>query len=455
MEEETKPAIESIPSTINGARVGLSSRSFIGLAIVQFLTVLNDNTYRWLVVPIGYVLFPNSKGFVLALGLACFVIPYILLVAPAAYLADRFSKKAVIAGTMLLQAGILVLGVIAILISNSIFLFSTLALMGAQGALLAPAKGGTVPETIHPEKISAANGILGMATVLAAVVGSVLGNTLYVLSAPFGLTRLWLSGLIVIGISLLGWAASLFILECKPADPERSPPTHFFKQTENDLNMLKSHVPLLAAASASAFFWFLAALAQVNVYLLGTTTLHIPQEDVGFLLAVLAAGVASGSLLAGVWSAGKIEPGLVPLGAALIAITSFMMFIVAQPGNTAGDSSFYLSNLFLFLMGVGSGLYEVPLQSYLQYNSPPQSRGQVLAASNFMAFSAMLIAALVFWIMQSLLGHSASTIFVLAGIVTSMVFFAILFAVPKQTLQVVLRPFRWLASLIHPSHRRD
>jgi acyl-[acyl-carrier-protein]-phospholipid O-acyltransferase/long-chain-fatty-acid--[acyl-carrier-protein] ligase len=453
MNEKAKPTPESTSTTSNEPRMGLRSGSFIGLATIQFLTVLNDNTYRWLVVPIGYVLYPNNKGFVLALGLACFVVPYILLVAPAAYLADRFSKKTVIAGTMLLQAGILVLGVIAILFSHGIFLFSTLALMGAQGALLAPARLGTIPETIHPGKISSANGILGMATVLAAVVGSVLGNSLYVLSAPLGITRLWLSGSVVIGIALLGWGASFLIIKCKPADPNRSPPTHIFKQTENDLNVLKTNLPLLAAASASAFFWFLAALAQVNVYLLGTTTLNIPQEDVGFLIAALAAGVATGSLLAGVWSAGKIEPGLVPLGAALIAITSFMMFIVAQPGSIMGFSAYYWSNFFLLLMGIGSGLYEVPLQSYLQYNSPPHARGQVLAASNFLAFSAMLIAALIFWIMQSLLGHAASIIFAVAGIITSMVFFAILFAVPHQTLQVVLRPFRWLGALTHHGNR--
>ena len=91
-------------------RLGLRSPSFRALVAVQFLTVLNDNAFRWLVVPIGYVLLgPERKGLVLALGLACFVVPYILLAAPAGYLADRFSKRSVISGSMLLQTAILVL----------------------------------------------------------------------------------------------------------------------------------------------------------------------------------------------------------------------------------------------------------------------------------------------------------------------------------------------------------
>ena len=190
--------------------LGLRSPSFRALVAVQFLTVLNDNAYRWLVVPIGYVLLgPERKALVLALGLACFVVPYVLLAAPAGYLADRFSKRSVIAGSMLLQTGILVLGVEAILIGSPTAMFATLALMGAQGALLSPSKDGTIPEIIHPERVSAANGFMGMATVLAAVVGTLLGSALYVWTTPLGRNGWWASAATLLGISLLGWLASL------------------------------------------------------------------------------------------------------------------------------------------------------------------------------------------------------------------------------------------------------
>jgi acyl-[acyl-carrier-protein]-phospholipid O-acyltransferase/long-chain-fatty-acid--[acyl-carrier-protein] ligase len=137
----------------------------------------------------------------------------------------------------------------------------------------------------------------------------------------------------------------------------------------------------------SAYFWFLAALAQVNVYLLATTALHISQEAVGPLLAALAFGVAVGSVVAGIWSAGKIEPGLTPIGAAGLVATSVMMFVVASPASSGSRNEYFWSCFYLFLMGVSSGLFDVPLQSYLQYTarkhavvpySPPQISSRFL-----------------------------------------------------------------------------
>ena len=400
-------------------------------------------------VPIGYhIIGIQHKGFILSLGLICFVVPYILLVAPAGYLADRFSKRTVIAGSMLLQSAILVLGFGALLITNVFLLFFTLALMGAQGALLAPSKGGTIPETIRAESLSRANGIMGMASVMAAVIGSVLGNTLYVLTAPVGKTHWWISAAALISISILGFATALLITKREAADPARSPPKKILTHTVEYLNALKSDRKLLAVASASAFFWFLAALAQVNVYLLGTTALHITQEEVGYLLAILALGVAVGSILAGLWSGDKIDLGITTIGAGGIVFTSIMMFVVVRNGGV-GHAMLYWSFFFLFLMGISSGIYEVPLSAYLQYNSPKDSRGKILAGVNFITFSAMLIASLVFWVARSLLGSSAGIIFLIAGLITSIIFLVMLFVLPHQTWRALLRPMKWIAGKLN------
>jgi len=180
-----------------------------------------------------------------------------------------------------------------------------------------------------------------MASVMAAVVGSVLGNTLFVWTAPLGKTRWWISASTLIGIALLGWVASLMIPKREAANPARRPPTHVVRQTLNDLRSLKTDRHLLAAAAATAFFWFLAALAQVNVYLLGTTILHISQEEVGALLGMLALGVAIGSVLAGLWSDGIVETGISPIGAAGILVTSVMMFVVTEAVDAGRATPFW------------------------------------------------------------------------------------------------------------------
>ncbi len=430
-------------------REGLVSWGFFGLVCLQFLTVLNDNTYRWLVTPIGYhLLGPQYESLILTLGIICFAVPYVVLVAPAGYLADRFRKRRVIAACMLLQAGILVFGMGSILITNATLVFTILAVMGAQGALLAPAMLGAIPETIDEEHISAANGVLGMASVLAAVVGTVLGNSLYVVTGPLGRTDWWISGSTMIGIALLGWAACLLIAKRPAADRKRPFPTRLLGQTIRDLKTLVAHHDLFAVALASAFLWFLAALAQVNVYLMGTVTLDITQVQVGPLLAVLAAGVAVGSVLAGFWSGHAVDPGLTPIGATVIVLSCIMMFLAPEVAAPESEFAYTWSCGGLFLMGMGAGIYDVPLRSYLQDFSPLETRGQILAAGNDLIFAAMLVAAGLFWVLTSWLGMTAPDIFLIAGVATAIATIGILYFVRRQTTEALMRPLHGLRNLL-------
>ena len=83
------------------------SRSFLALVATQFFVSLNDNMFRWLVVPIGKELMDNAwhdmpavvqrwmrpEPLALSLGLASFTLPFLVFAAPAGFLADRFSKR--------------------------------------------------------------------------------------------------------------------------------------------------------------------------------------------------------------------------------------------------------------------------------------------------------------------------------------------------------------------------
>src|SRR5262249_12379614 len=75
----------------------LMSPGFLALLAVQFLTVLNDHTFRWLVVPIAKPwMGKDNDAAALSLGLALFILPTLLLAMPAGFLADRFCKAKVI-----------------------------------------------------------------------------------------------------------------------------------------------------------------------------------------------------------------------------------------------------------------------------------------------------------------------------------------------------------------------
>ena len=129
-----------IVSTDNG-REGLRSKSFLGLLLTQLLTAINDNVFRWLVIGVGKdFVSTESVSNILMAGTACFVLPYLLLAAPAGYLADRYSKRTVILGCKIAEIFIMALGTIALVLGNLWLLFAAVGLMGAQSALFSPAK---------------------------------------------------------------------------------------------------------------------------------------------------------------------------------------------------------------------------------------------------------------------------------------------------------------------------
>src|SRR5687767_13852474 len=109
-------AVESAPAF---AAKSLWSVGFLGLLSTQFLTAVNDNIFRWLVICIGkdHVTEANFSN-VLTAGTACFVLPYLLLAAPTGYLADRYRKRSVIVGCKVAEIVIMALGIGAIMLGH-------------------------------------------------------------------------------------------------------------------------------------------------------------------------------------------------------------------------------------------------------------------------------------------------------------------------------------------------
>src|SRR5262249_10273524 len=192
----------------------LRSTTFIGLLLTQFLGATNDNILRWLVIGLGkeYV-DKQHMSEVLAIGSGCLVLPYLLLAAPAGYLADRFSKREVIVRCKIAEIVIMALAIGAILLGKVWVMFFVVALIGSQAALFGPAKLGSIPEMLRTEHISSANGLIGLTTVVATVVGTGLGSWLSLgrVTGLHGQERWWLSALVLLGVAAAGWVSSLFI----------------------------------------------------------------------------------------------------------------------------------------------------------------------------------------------------------------------------------------------------
>jgi acyl-[acyl-carrier-protein]-phospholipid O-acyltransferase/long-chain-fatty-acid--[acyl-carrier-protein] ligase len=441
------------PATQDG-RGSAYSRSFLALVATQFFVSLNDNMFRWLVVPVGKELMDKRWGempeivqrwmkpepLALALGLASFTLPFLVFAAPAGFLADRFSKRNVMVAFKAAEVFVVSLGVAAILIGSVPLMFVMLFLLGAQATMFITSKLGAIPEIVRSEEISAANGLINMVSMSAIIVGNLAGNWLYTLTKPGGQNCWWIYAAALLGVATCGFVTSLFIGRLRPANPARPIPWNLAGQTVRDLAALGSNRPLLLVTLGSAYFWALGALSQINIDQFATKHLGVEQQNVGPLLAALILGIGGGALLAGMWSRGKVELGLVPLGGLGIAVTSVL--VAAVPGGSSGHFPLagYGASCFLLLaMGVTAGLYDIPLQAFIQDRSPVESRGSIMAAYNFLCFAGMLAASGVYWLLSGPLGLSASAIFVVGGIGTVLVTFFIVRLMPFQTMRLAVR----------------
>jgi acyl-[acyl-carrier-protein]-phospholipid O-acyltransferase/long-chain-fatty-acid--[acyl-carrier-protein] ligase len=424
----------------------LRSTTFIGLLLTQFLGTTNDNILRWLVIGLGkqYVDSADMSA-VLAVGSGCLVLPYLLFAAPAGYLADRFSKRLVIIRCKLAEIVIMALAIVAILIGNIHFMFFVVAMIGTQAALFGPAKLGSIPEMLRPSKISSANGVIGLTTVIAVVIGTGIGNWLSLeeVTGKYGQERCWIAALVLVGIATAGWIASLFIMRLPAANPSRTFPRDIVQQTVRDLKTLAHDRPLLRVALGIMFFWTLAMLCQLNVdQFVQEGSMVRQQTHVTLLLGSLVVGVGLGSVLAGIWSGGKVELGILPLGAGGLALFAFLLFtvegVLVDPAG-AYTLSYFAAAIFLMLLGVSAGLFDVPLASYMQDRSPPEHRGAILAASNFLTFGGMLLASFGYWLLRRPVNGEAfftsREIFLLSGLATLPVFIYIIVLIPQATIK--------------------
>lgn len=379
------------------------SPGFLSLAFVQFLGTVNDNAFRWLAIGMGKQLSPENPNQILMLGTVSFVLPYILLAAPAGFLADRFPKRWVVVGCKVVELLALCLGIAGMSQGSIPLMMTTLFLLGSQAALYAPAKSGSIPEILPAGEVSKANGMLGLSTIVGIILGTGIGNWLADLNAggdPQGMT---ITGTVLLGGGLLGVLLSLLVDSGAAAAPERTFPWNPFAQTWSDLLTLASETALMRVALGIMFFWSLAALAQLNIDQFGAESGTTQQVEIIPLLISLAIGVAFGNCLAAAWSGDRVELGLLPMGAGGLALFSILLFTVptqlldpTEQAPTLLTFGFAWSCFLLFGLGTSAGLFDVPLQSYLQSHSDPVNRGSVMAATNFLTFIGVLAAAILF-----------------------------------------------------------
>jgi len=209
-----------------------------------------------------------------------------------------------------------------------------------------------------------------------------------------GQDRIWLSLLVLVGIAVVGTLVGFLMKKLPAANPRLRFPVNLLAETWRQFIPLFANSRLWRVAMGVTFFWTFASLAQLNIDAFADENgLLLEIEKLPFLIS-LVLGVGVGSVMAGLASGGRIELGLVPVGAAGMIVFAAAIFFLPEeylfiPPTTTWEIGL---TCFLFAMlGVSAGFFDVPLSSWLQFNSPVQQRGAILAATNFALFAAIIV----------------------------------------------------------------
>ncbi len=388
-------------------------RSFHFLNVTQFLGALNDNIFKFLVI----FFLINLKGSeaastVLAIAGGVFVVPFLLFSASAGVLADRKSKQKVVVCTKIAELIIMLCGTLAIYLKSEVGSYSILFLMASQSAAFGPCKYGIIPEIVASNKVSKANGLLNSMTYLAVIIGTFLAAQI----TNFTNKNFVTASLLCIVISIVGIFTSLQIEKTPAKHSQKKLSPNFFGDIMKTLSLSHKKPHLLWAILGSAFFLFIGGFTQLNAIPFAIASLNLSEVAGSYLFLITAVGIAIGSIIAGKLSRDRVEIGMACTAGFILGFLYLLLFLFS--------ASLSISVIMLILLGLFGGLFLIPFDAFIQLNSPDESRGQVVAATNFMSFVGVLLASIFLYLTNSLLQFSPAAGFGIIGVLSLL--FAIL-----------------------------
>jgi len=381
-------------------------RSFSRLNVTQFLGAMNDNILKLLIIfcLIG-VQGADRAGVITATVGAAFVLPFLLFSAPAGCLADRLRKSRIIVAVKAVEVAVTALAVGAFAMGWHNGLYAVIFMMAVHSAFFAPVKYGVIPELADREQLSRANGLIESFTYLAIILGTVLASALTQIAGG----RYWLAALFCLGVALAGlWSAAG--MDATPRADSTRRVAFFPTEILRTVMAIRHDRQLMLAIIGQAYFMFVGAYAQLNLIAYGMQEMGLSEAHSGYLFLAAALGIGGGSLLAAKLSGRDVEFGIVPIGALGLTIAPILLHAV--------PSSLVSCLLILVLFGISAGLFSLPLQTFIQFRAEPAKRGEVLAASSFINWVAILIASGLTWLLSGPLGFSAAQGFSSVGVIT-------------------------------------
>ena len=410
-----------------------ATRGFWALIVTQFQGAFSDNVVKNLVIFVALfgtgMSLAEKNGYGESIG-ALFALPFILFSMAGGFLADRFTKRSVMLGVKIFELFIMTLVFAGLWSWNKNLLLASVFLMGTHSAIFGPSKYGSLPELLPERKLSWGNGIMELGTFMAIILGTVAAA----LMAEHFRGHQWYSGVVLVALAVAGFFACLGITRVPAANPRKKFNPNFPAEIWRQIRAMRGDRPLWLALLGNTYFNFLGILLLLNLFFYGSETLHVTETHIGLLNVALALGIGLGSVAAGYLSGGKIEYGLVPLGAFGLAIGSSLLALPA----VSLDEAYGL----LALLGFAGGFFIVPIAALLQHRPAREIKGEVQATANWCSFVGVFLASGAHWLLAQQLHLTPRGIFLVGGVLTLGGAVYVLFLLPDSLLRFGL----WLVT---------
>lgn len=369
-------------------------RGFLAFVAIAFINAFVDLGHKITIQNTLFKVYDGDTQILLtAVVNGLILLPFILLFTPAGFISDKYPKHRV----MRISAWSAVAITLAITFCyyRGLFIpaFVLTFILALQSALYSPAKYGFIREMLGSERLSEGNGWIQATTMVAILSGIVAFSALF--EWRVASLEQMTSENILLQVAPLGWllvagAVLEVILSYRlPALSETDRSQSFDMQDyltgrslKRNLRALGEPRVILLSIIGLALFWSVSQvmLAVFPAY----AEEHLAQDNTFVIQSVMALagiGIMIGSVLAARLSRHFINAGLIPLGAAGVALG--LLFLPTL------DNIWLSAGAFL-LIGISGSLLTIPLNALIQFNAPEARMGRVLAGNNFIQNVAML-----------------------------------------------------------------
>ncbi|CAM8406282.1 ProP Permeases of the major facilitator superfamily [Candidatus Methylopumilus planktonicus] len=377
------------------------SKGFVPLLIAQFLSALADNALLFAAIALLAQL--NSPQWHQPLLLQFFVISYIILAPFVGGIADAYPKGRV----MFYSNAIKFIGSLSMLLGmQPLYAY---AIVGVGAAAYSPAKYGILTELLPPKELVMANGWMEGSTVFAIILGSIIGGALAQFDPLVAI-------IIITGLYLLAAVFNRYI-PLLPIDHKltKKNPLFMIKDFWQAFKVLWKDPEGQLSLAVTTLFWGAGASLRLIVIAWASYALQFNLEEATRLTAMVAFGIAIGSVIAARYISLKDSVRVLPAG---ILMGGFVMTMVVI-------NDWHIAGLIFLLIGALSGFFIVPLNALLQHRGHLLiGAGHSIAVQNFNEnIGILLLSGTYTWMVRE--EFSINTIIILLGLFVSVTMLAI------------------------------